>query len=177
MAFFRPRMVKSKSIGELFEYIKRSELSEPVTSESLNRDLELSERRDYGVRSEVKSKGCLRAVLPDLTQPLSSVAVEAGAAVVEGFGRAKIRFDESFSDTPTVIAVPFGFIEITVPWVAIEWREFSVLWTTVSIPVPRVTTMTIRLPTMCFLMSVDKEGFEVFNVMGRTTVAYIAFGY
>jgi hypothetical protein len=97
-------------------------------------------------------------------------------AVVEGFGRAKISFDEGFSEIPTVIAVPFGFFELKVPWITIEWRRYTIGWWTVSLPVPQLTEMTIRLPTLCFLMNVDEEGFEVFNVMGRTTVGYIAFG-
>jgi hypothetical protein len=170
------RVKKSLSVRELFNYLAKLEREEPVTPEMLERDIRLSEARDYSVMCTVKQKGCLSARLPDLSQPLATVKTEAGAAVVEGFGRAKISFDEEFEETPTVIAVPFGFFELKVPWITIEWRRYSIGWWTVSLPIPRVTEMTIRLPTMCFLMNVDEKGFEVFNVMGRTTVGYIAFG-
>jgi hypothetical protein len=161
-------------IGEHLKWI--SQLP-PPSSEQLARDMELSESRDYTVRADLKGKGYLTAMLPDLSRvPPGTLYVEAGVATVEGFGTAKISFDTSFSDTPNVIAVPFGFIELTVPWVTVEWRSFSIGWWTVQLPVPVVRNMTIRLPTMCFMMNVDKSGFEVFNVAGRTTISYIAVG-
>jgi len=176
---FTPKVTKvrkSLSVGELFDYLSKLEREEPVTSESINRDLELSELKDYSVASTVKQKGCLRAQLPDLTTLLGFVNVEAGVAVVEGFGRAKISFDEEFGETPSIVAVPFGFFELSVPWVTVEWRRYTIGWWSVSLPVPQITTMTVRLPTMCFMMNVDSKGFEVFNVMGRTTVSYLAIG-
>jgi len=162
---------------EFFNFLRELEQKEPITEEQLERDIELSERRDYTVASTVRGKGAVSATLPDLsTIPPSSVLTEAGVATVEGFGRAKINFERAFSDTPTLLAVPFGFFELEVPWVTIEWKKFSIGWWSVSIPIPRITTMTIRLPSMCFMMNVEKDGFEVFNVMGRTTISYFAFG-
>ena len=172
MAFRRFR-----KISEFVDFIRRLEQVEPITPEKLARDMELSESRDYTVLSTVRGKGAIAASLPDLsTIPPGLALAEAGMATVEGFGTAKITFERAFSDTPVLIAVPFGFFELKVPWVTIEWREFSIGWWSIRLPVPRVTTQTIRLPTMCFLMNVDREGFEVFNVAGRTTICYFAFG-
>jgi len=168
---------KFRKISEFMDFIRRLGEAEPVTSEKLARDMELSESRDYTALSTVRGKGAVAAMLPDLsTIPPGLALAEAGMATVEDFGTAKINFERSFSDTPTVIAVPFGFFELKVPWVTVEWREFSIGWWSIRLPVPSVTTQTIRLPTMCFMMNVDKDGFEVFNVVGRTTICYFAFG-
>jgi len=170
-------MMRFRRISEFFQFLKNLEQREPITPEQLARDVELSEAKDYTVLSTVRGKGAISATLPNLSYiPPGTILAEAGMATVEGFGRAKISFERTFSDAPTVIAVPFGFFELTVPWVTVEWREFRIGWWSISLPVPRVTTMTIRLPTMCFMMNVDKEGFEVFNVLGRTTICYFAFG-
>lgn len=170
-------MMKFKKISEFFNFLKNLEQREPITEEQLARDIELSEKADYTVQSTVRGKGAINATVPDLsTFPPSTVLVEAGLATVEGFGSAKISFERSFSDTPVLLAVPFGFFELRVPWVTVEWRSYRIGWLTISLPVPRVTTMTIRLPSMCFMMNVSKDGFEVFNVIGRTTISYLAFG-
>jgi len=166
-----------RRISEFIDYIRRLEKSEPITQDKLLRDVSLSELRDYTVSSTVRGKGAVVATLPDLsTIPPGLALAEAGIATVEGFGTARIVFERSFNDTPVLIAVPFGFFELKVPWVTVEWREFSIGWWSVRLPVPRVTTMTIRLPTMCFMMNVDRNGFQVFNVAGRTTICYFAFG-
>ena len=170
-------MRKFRRISEFFKFLSELEQREPITEEQLKRDLELSEKADYTVLSDVKSKGTINATLPDLsTIPPRFAYVEAGVSTVEGFGKAKISFERSFGDTPILLTVPFGFFELKVPWVAIEWRRFSIGWWSIRIPVPRITTMTIRLPSLCFMMNVDKDGFEVFNVVGRTTISYFAFG-
>jgi len=170
-------MMRFRRISEFFNFLKNLEQREPITEEQLARDIELSEKADYTVMSSVRGKGAINATVPDLsTIPPSTALVEAGVATVEGFGRAKIGFERSFSDTPVLLAVPFGFFEIRVPWVALEWRYFRIAWWTVRIPIPRITTMTIRLPSLCFMMNVGKDGFEVFNVIGRTTISYFAFG-
>lgn len=165
-----------KKISEFFNYLQKLNESQPVTEEQILRDIELSERGDYTALAEVKGKGSIRAQLPDLSAPLSLAYVEAGVATVEGFGSAKISFEQSFSDTPTLLAVPFGFFELKIPWVEIEWRSFTIAWWEIRLPVPRLTTLTIRLPSLCFMMNVSKDGFEVFNVIGRTTISYFAFG-
>jgi len=163
---------KFRRIEELLVFVQ----SLPISREQLERDLELSEKGDYTIASEVKGKAGFRVVVPDLTTPLGTVAIEAGVATVEGFGTAKISFESKFSDTPVLLVVPFGFFELKVPWVSIEQRQYTIGWWTITIPVPRITEMTIRLPSLCFMMNVDKDGFEVFNVIGRTTICYIAIG-
>lgn len=169
--------VKFRRIKDFLNFVRGLEQREPITPERLAKDVELSEAGNYTVQSEIRGKGSISATLPDLsTIPPGMILAEAGMATVEGFGRAKISFERTFSDVPTVIAVPFGFFELKVPWVTIEWREYRIGWWTVRLPVPEVTTMTIRLPTMCFLMDVKEDGFEVFNVLGRTTICYFAFG-
>jgi hypothetical protein len=72
------RVKKSLSVGELFDYLARLEREEPVTPEMLERDIKLSEARDYNVMCTVKQKGCLSAQLPDLSQPFATVKTEAG---------------------------------------------------------------------------------------------------
>jgi len=170
-------MMKFRRISEFFNFLKNLEQREPITEEQLARDIELSEIGDYTVMSSVRGKGSITATVPDIsTIPPSTAQIEAGAATVEGFGKAKIKFERSFNDTPTLLTVPFGFFELKVPWVTIEWKKFSIGWWSISLPVPSLTTMTIRLPSMCFMMNVEKDGFEVFNVIGRTTISYFAFG-
>ena len=170
-------MMRFRRISEFFNFLKNLEQKEPITEEQLARDIELSEKADYTVMSNVRGKGVINATVLDLsTIPPSMALVEAGTATVEGFGRAKISFEKSFSDTPVLLTVPFGFFELRVPWVTIDWRRFSIGWWEIRLPVPRLTTMTIRLPSMCFMMNVEKDGFEVFNVIGRTTISYFAFG-
>ena len=172
-----PEFPKFRKISDFMNFVKNLEQREPITPEQLARDVELSEAKDYTVLSTVRGKGAISATLPDLSYiPPGTILAEAGMATVEGFGKAKITFERTFSDTPTVIAVPFGFFELTVPWVTVEWRRYEIGWWSISLPVPRVTTQTIRLPTMCFMMDVKGDGFEVFNVAGRTTVCYFAFG-
>jgi len=168
--------IEFRSISELMNFVAKLEEEEPYTEEELTRDIELSEGENYEVQARVRSRGALNFEVPDLTRLLGRMKVEAGVAVVEGFGRAKISFKKSFSDTPGFIETKFGFFELRVPWVVVEWRVFRIWWWQVRIPVPRVTTMRIRLPTMCFLMNVDKNGFEVFNVLGRTYISYMAIG-
>ena len=168
--------VELKDIKSLMDFAVKLEQEEPYTEEQLSRDIELSETGNYEVQARVRSRGALNFTFPDLTQPLSTGKIEAGVAIVEGFGKARINFKKSFSGTPGLIETKFGFFELRVPWVVISWRWFRIGWWWVRIPVPRVTRMTIRLPTLCFLMKVDKNGFEVFNVMGRTYVAYLAIG-
>lgn len=170
-------MLRFKKISEFFRFLENLQKAEPLTEEQLMKDIELSEAGDYSVLSTVKGKGALNITIPDMsTIPPSMAYVEAGVATVEGFGTAKIPFERSFSDKPTLLTVPFGFILITVPWVAIEWRYFTIGWWQIRLPVPRLTEMTIRLPAMCFMMSVNEDGFEVFNVAGRTTISYLAIG-
>ena len=172
-----PEFPKFRKISDFMNFVKNLEQREPITPEQLARDMELSEAKDYTVLSTIRGKGAISATLPDLsTIPPGMALAEAGMATVEGFGKAKITFERTFSDTPTVIAVPFGFFEITVPWVTVEWRRYEIGWWSISLPVPRVEHQTIRLPTMCFMMDVKEDGFEVFNVAGRTTVCYFAFG-
>jgi len=168
--------VEVRDIDELFSVASKLEKEEPETEEQLSRDLKLSEEGNYEIQARVRSRGALNFTFPDLSQPLAQGKVEVGVAVVEGFGRAKISFKKSFSKTPGLVESKFGFFELRVPWVTIEWRTFTIGWWSIKIPVPRVTTMTIRLPTLCFLMDVDKEGFEVLNVIGRTYIAYLAVG-
>ena len=166
-----------RSIRAFMNFLKELEKAEPVSQEQLERDMDLSELGDYTVQANMRGKGAIAAMLPDLaTIPPGTLYVEAGVATVEGFGTARIDFERSFSDTPVLVAIPFGFFELRVPWVTIEWREFSIGWWTVRLPVPKATTQTIRLPTMCFTMNVSENGFEVFNVAGRTTICYIAIG-
>jgi len=169
-------MMKFRSMSDFLSFVKNLEQAEPITEEQIARDIQLSEAKDYRAMSTVRGKSAVRATVPDLSSPLSSAVIEAGAATVEGFGTAKISFENSFSDTPTLLAVPFGFFELTVPWVTIEWRSFTIGWWSIRLPVPQLTTMTIRLPSPCFLINVSKDGFEVFNVIGRTTICYLAFG-
>lgn len=169
-------MRKFRKISEFLEFVKMLDQREPISEEKLAKDLELSEAGDYTVASTVRGQGAIRARMPDLTTLFGMVDAEAGMAVVEGFGTAKIGFKESFSDTPTLIAVPFGFFELQVPWITVEWRQFTIAWFSVRLPIPQLTTMTIRLPSLCFMMNVSKDGFEVFNVIGRTTISYFAFG-
>jgi len=168
--------IEAKDIDELFKISARLEREEPLTEEQLSRDIELSEEGNYKVLSEVKSRGALNFIFPDFSQPFAIAKAEAGVAIVEGFGSARIDFKKSFSKTPGLVESKFGFFELRVPWVAIEWRSFNIAWWTIRIPVPKITTMTVRLPTMCFLMNVDKNGFEVFNVVGRTHIVYLAIG-
>ena len=167
---------KFRSIEQALKFTKDLEKSSPYTKEKLERDLELSKERNYNIQSEVKSKGALTFLVPDLSVLFGTMMVEAGISTVEGFGRTKIPFESSFSETPGLVYASFGFVELTVPWVAIEWRSFSVGWWSIRLPVPKLEEMTIRLPTLCFLMNVDKDGFEVFNVAGRTNLAYLAIG-
>jgi len=168
--------VEVRDIDELFSISSKLEKEEPLTEEQLSRDFELSEQGNYEIQARVRSRGALNFTFPDLTQPLAQGKIEAGVAIVEGFGRAKINFKKSFSKTPGLVESKFGFFELRVPWVAVEWRVFRIWWWRVRIPIPRIRMMTIRLPTLCFLMGVDKKGFEVFNVLGRTYIAYMAIG-
>jgi len=168
--------IEFESIKEALSFIKMLEKEAPYPEELLAKDLELSESGNYEVQAKVRSRGALNFEVPDLTRLFGKMKVEAGLAVVDGFGRAKISFKKSFSETPGLVEAKFGFLELKVPWIVVEWRSFRIAWWTVRIPIPRVTTMTIRLPTLCFLMDVDKNGFEVFNVMGRTHIMYLAIG-
>jgi len=167
-------MIEFKDLDSLFNFLKRQE---KYSEEKLKRDLELAQGDNYHVECSVRSRGALRFSVPDLRELFGSVDIEAGVAVVEGFGRAKIKFKESFSKTPGLVETKFGFWELKVPWVVIEWRTFGIWWVRLRLPVPRLTWMKIRLPTLCFLMNVSKDGFEVFNVVGRTHIAYMAIGY
>jgi hypothetical protein len=168
--------VELKSIKDAMSFIQMLEEKAPYPEELLQQDLELSEKGNYDVKASVRSRGALNFQVPDLTRPLGLMKVEAGLAVVEGFGRAKIQFKKSFSETPGLVETKFGFFELKVPWVVLEWRSIRLGWWTINIPVPKVTTMTIRLPSLCFLMNVEKDYFEVFNVLGRTYISYLAIG-
>jgi len=170
-------MKKFNKIEDLFNFLRSLNTVEQIEAEKIAKDLQLSESNSYDTIASIRAKGSLNATLPDFsTIPPSTVLTEAGVGVVEGFGRVKISFNRKFNDTPSVLLVPFGFFELKVPWVTVEWRSFTIGWWSVRLPVPAVNTMTIRIPSMCFMMDVDKDGFEVFNVFGRTTVSYIAFG-
>lgn len=169
-------MIELRSIKEAIDFAVKLEEEEPYTEEDLKKDIEQAESGNYNIQARVRSKGSLTFRVPDTTRPLGVMKVEAGTATVEGFGRTKIKFKETFSDTPGLIETKFGFFELRVPWVVVEWRYFRIAWWRLRLPVPRLTTMTIRLPVMCFLMNIDKEGFEVFNVAGRTNIVYLAIG-
>jgi len=171
------RMVEKefKNIRGVLDYAAALE-REPETEEALSRDFELSEQKNYEVMATVKSKGAVRFKAPDLSQPMAFVNIEVGAATAEGFGRGKITFKQSFDDVPGFGYSVFGFYELEVPWVAINWRVFRIGWWRIRIPIPRITKMTVRLPVMCFLMNVKEDGFEVLNVIGRSTIAYTAIG-
>ena len=150
---------------------------EKYSEDKLKRDIELSESGNYNVEAAVNKKGDLCFVVPDIsTIPPGLMKVDGGVAVVDGFGTAKIKFSNPFSETPALVKAVFGFFELKVPWVTLQWRQFNIGWWSINIPVPKLNFMTIRLPTMCFLMNVEKDGFEVFNVLGRSYITYLAVG-
>ena len=149
---------------------------EPYSESQLKRDLKLSEENKYSISATVKKKGSIDFDVPDLSTPLGIMRVEAGAAIIDGFGTAKIKFNRTFNRIPSVVKTAFGFFELKVPWVVLQWKQINVAWWTVNIPIPKLTFMTIRIPSMCFLMNVNKDGFEVFNVLGRTYITYLAIG-
>jgi hypothetical protein len=157
------------------EFFARRE-GEEYSEEKIARDFDLLQKGDYTVTATTKDRSSIVFKVPDLTQPFALSLIEIGLAAVEGFGTAKINFDASFSDTPIVVMTPFGFSEIKVPWVAVSWRDVSVLWYTISIPIPELREMTIQLPKLCFLIGVETDGFTVLNVLGSTTIGYIAIG-
>ena len=165
------------SIGQMFNFIEKLEKEEPYTKEQLQKDLELAQQGDrYDVKARIRGRGTLTFEVPDLNRVFGKMKVECGIAIVEGFGRAKINFKQSFSETPGLVESKFGFVVLRVPWVVIEWRYYRLGWWRIRLPVPRLAWMHIRLPTMCFVMGLDKKGFEVFNVFGRTYIAYMAIG-
>ena len=150
---------------------------EPYPEDKLKRDLELSEKGDYEVNAILGKKGALNFDVPDLsTIPPGIMRVEAGVAVVEGFGTVHIKFERPFAKTPGLVKTVFGFFEVKIPVPSIQWRQFTIGWWSINIPVPKLSFVTIRLPTMCFLMNVEKDGFNVFNVLGRSYITYLAIG-
>jgi hypothetical protein len=157
------------------EFFARRE-EEKYSEEKIARDFELLQKGDYTVTATTKDRSSIVFKVPDLTRPFAMSIIEIGLATVEGFGIAKIDFDASFSDRPIVAMNSFGFSEIRVPWVAISWSDISILGYTITIPIPEFTEMTIYLPKLCFLINVDTDGFTVLNVLGRTTIGYIAIG-
>jgi hypothetical protein len=157
------------------EFFARRE-EEKYSEEKIARDFDLLQKGDYTVTATTKDRSSIVFKVPDLTQPFAMSLIEIGLATVEGFGTSKIDFDASFIDKPIVVMNSFGFSEIKVPWVAISWRVISIWGYTISIPIPELTEMTIHLPRLCFLINVDTDGFTVLNILGSTTIGYIAIG-
>lgn len=162
-------MAVFKRISDVLE-----EKKEPLNPENLLKDVKLAKEGDYSVESTLTSQGALDFQLPDITQPFRFAYVEAGVAVIEGFGTITVPFKKSFNSTPALLKANFGFVEIRVPWVNINWRTYTLGWYSFNIPIPSVTWMTVRIPTMLFLMNVNSSGFQILNVLGRTYVSYLA---
>jgi len=146
---------------------------------SFARDLEESMRvRPQEARTMVASKRASFTIqAPNLAYiPPGSFLIEVGVAVVSGFGKHQVRFDNTFSESPYPLYAAFGFFEMRIPIPNIEWRKYDLKLFEIKIPIPGIEWQTIRLPVLAFLINVTKEYMEFFNVAGDSTITYLAIG-